>query len=131
MLDETHGAPHTKTILVGDDDEMIVDLVRFRLERDGYRVITARDGEEALNSAREHRPDLCVLDVMMPKLSGVEVLQELRRDPELARLPVILLTARGQDVDLDRGFDAGANDYVTKPFSPSELRQRVRQQLSD
>jgi DNA-binding response OmpR family regulator len=123
--------PDTKTILVGDDDEIIVDLVRFRLERDGYRVITVGDGEEALKAAREHRPDLCVLDVMMPKLSGVEVLQELRRDPDLARLPVILLTARGQDVDLDRGFDAGANDYVTKPFSPSELRQRVRQQLSD
>jgi DNA-binding response OmpR family regulator len=118
-------------VLIADDDADVLDLVRYRLDQGGYGTITAVNGAEALMLARERLPDLCVLDVMMPKLSGVEVLQELRRDPDLARLPVILLTARGHDADLDAGFDAGANDYVTKPFSPSELRQRVRQQLSD
>ena len=92
-------------------------------------MITAGDGAEALELVREHRPDLCVLDVMMPKLSGIEVLKQLRTDPALAGLKVILLTSRAQDLDLDRGFEAGADDYVIKPFSPQELRQRVKRTL--
>jgi DNA-binding response OmpR family regulator len=119
-----------KTVLVVDDEQDILDLVRFRLEHDGYRVITASDGEAGLSLARAERPDLCVLDVMMPKLSGLEVLAQLRDDPSTAAMRVILLTARGQDADVDRGFELGAQDCVTKPFSPKELRRRVHAQLS-
>src|SRR6478672_5906543 len=118
------------TVLVADDEPDIIDLVRFRLEHDGYRVLTASDGEAALELVRSERPDVCVLDVMMPKLSGLEVLARLRAEPEIAGTRVILLTARGADDDIDRGFELGAHDYVTKPFSPKELRQRVRAQLS-
>jgi DNA-binding response OmpR family regulator len=119
-----------KTVLIADDDEDILNLVRFRLERDGLRVLLARDGQQALQTARQEGPDLCVLDVMMPKLSGLEVLAQLRRDPDTAAMPVILLTARAHEADVDTGFDGGANDYVIKPFSPQELRQRVRAQLN-
>jgi DNA-binding response OmpR family regulator len=119
-----------QTILVADDEQDILDLVRFRLQRDGYRVVTAQDGQAALDVARAEQPALCVLDVMMPKLSGLEVLTALRADDALAGTRVILLTARGQDGDVDRGFELGADDYVTKPFSPQELRRRVQAQLS-
>jgi DNA-binding response OmpR family regulator len=119
-----------KTVLVVDDERDILDLVRFRLEHDGYRVLTASDGQMGLTLAQAERPDLCILDVMMPKLSGLEVLAQLRADPSTANTRVILLTARGQDADVDRGFELGANDYVTKPFSPKELRRRVHAQLS-
>jgi DNA-binding response OmpR family regulator len=119
-----------KTVLVVDDEQDILDLVRFRLEHDGYRVITASDGERGLALARAERPDLCILDVMMPKLTGLEVLAQLRAEPATADTPVILLTSRGQDADVDRGFELGAQDYVTKPFSPQELRRRVHAQLS-
>ena len=119
-----------KTVLVADDEQDILDLVRFRLEHDGYRVLTASDGQTGLTLAQQERPDLCILDVMMPKLSGLEVLARLRADPATAATRVILLTARGQDADVDRGFELGANDYVTKPFSPKELRRRVHAQLS-
>ena len=119
-----------KTVLVMDDEQDILDLVRFRLEHDGYRVLTASDGQTGLTLAQQERPDLCILDVMMPKLSGLEVLARLRADPATAATRVILLTARGQDADVDRGFELGAQDYVTKPFSPKELRRRVHAQLS-
>ena len=120
----------TKTVLVVDDEQDILDIVRFRLEHDGYRVITASDGQTGLMLAQAERPDLCILDVMMPKLSGLEVLGHLRADPGTADMRVILLTARGQDADVDRGFEVGAHDYITKPFSPKELRRRVHAQLS-
>ena len=119
-----------KTVLVVDDEQDILDLVRFRLEHDGYWVLTAFDGQIGLTLAQQERPDLCILDVMMPKLSGLEVLARLRADPATAATRVILLTARGQDADVDRGFELGAQDYVTKPFSPKELRRRVHAQLS-
>jgi DNA-binding response OmpR family regulator len=120
----------TKTVLVVDDEQDILDLVRFRLEHDGYRVITASDGEAGLSLALAERPDLCVLDVMMPKLGGFEVLAQLRQDPATAAMRIIMLTARGQDADVDRGFELGAHDYMTKPFSPKELRRRVNAQLA-
>lgn len=119
-----------RTVLVADDEEDILNLVRFRLEREGLHVIAAHDGAQALELAREHRPDLCVLDVMMPKLSGLEVLARLRDDPRTASLRVIMLTARAQESDVDDGFDTGADDYIIKPFSPQELRRRVRAQLA-
>lgn len=116
----------SQTILVADDEDDILKLVRFGLERDGHRVVMASDGAGALEAVRAELPALCVLDVMMPKLSGLEVLQRLREDPRTAEVRVILLTARGREADVDRGFELGADDYVTKPFSPQELRRRVR-----
>jgi DNA-binding response OmpR family regulator len=113
-------------VLVADDDDDIRDLVAFRLDRAGYEVLRAGDGQEALDLAKEHRPDLAVLDVMMPKLTGYDVTRELRADPATSRIPVILLTARVQEADVARGFEAGADDYVKKPFSPQELKARVQ-----
>jgi DNA-binding response OmpR family regulator len=115
----------TTRILVADNDEDILTLVAFRLERQGYEVLVARDGAEALERARQELPDLCVLDVMMPKLTGYDVTRELRADPRTQDVPVILLTARVQEADVRSGFEAGADDYVRKPFSPQELRERV------
>ena len=113
-------------MLCADDDEDILSLVSLRLERAGYRVARARDGEEALERARSLRPEVIVLDVMMPRRTGVEVLGELRADPALAGIRVILLSARVQESDVDRGFESGADDYVKKPFSPNELRSRIQ-----
>jgi DNA-binding response OmpR family regulator len=112
--------------LVADDDPDILTLVGFRLERAGYEVLPARDGEEALALALEHQPDLAILDVMMPKLDGYEVTQRLRNNQSTSGMPVILLTARVQEADITRGFEAGADDYIKKPFSPQELRARVQ-----
>ena len=116
----------TPLVLVADDDPDILTLVGFRLERAGYEVLPARDGEEALALALERQPDLAILDVMMPKLDGYEVTQRLRKDPATSGMPVILLTARVQEADITRGFEAGADDYIKKPFSPQELRARVQ-----
>jgi DNA-binding response OmpR family regulator len=113
-------------VLVADDDADIRALVTFRLERAGYDVVEASDGEEALRLAREQTPDLAVLDVMMPKLTGDEVTRRIRGDEATQRMPVILLTARVQEEDVARGFEAGADDYIKKPFSPQELRARVQ-----
>jgi DNA-binding response OmpR family regulator len=113
-------------VLAADDDEDILELVAFRLERSGYTVLRARDGEEALRVAQEAKPDLAVLDVMMPKLDGFEVTRRLRADGATSTMPIILLTARAQDADVQAGFDAGADDYLRKPFSPQELRARVQ-----
>jgi DNA-binding response OmpR family regulator len=114
------------TVLVAEDDDDIRALVVYRLERSGYEVVQAQDGEEALRLAAECDPDLAILDVMMPKLDGYEVTRRLRQDDATSRLPVILLTARTQDSDVSQGFAAGADDYIRKPFSPDELRARVQ-----
>ena len=113
-------------VLVADDDSDIRELVTYRLTRSGYDVIGAADGEEAFELAASRQPDLCVLDVMMPKLDGLELTRRLRALPATAATPVILLTARSQEDDVARGFDAGADDYLRKPFSPDELGARVR-----
>jgi DNA-binding response OmpR family regulator len=120
----------TATVLVADDEPHLLRLVKFRLEREGYNVLTAADGETALNVAREQLPDLCVLDVMMPKRSGFDVLRELRADDRCRDMKVIMLTARAQDRDVDAGFSLGADDYITKPFSPQELRVRIGAHLT-
>jgi DNA-binding response OmpR family regulator len=111
-------------VLVADDDSDILSLVRLRLERSGYSVVSARNGAEALELARERRPRLAILDVAMPELNGLEVTQALRAEHN--DLPVILLTARARDTDVAAGAEAGADVYVTKPFSPQELESRVR-----
>ena len=117
-------------VLVADDDDDILDLVALRLSAAGYDVVTARDGEEALRVARERRPDLAVLDVTMPKLTGYDVTRALRADDRTSRMPVILLTARVQESDLAAGLEAGADDYLRKPFNAAELRARVAKLLS-
>ena len=126
MTDLTDEAP---VVLAADDDEDILALVTFRLERSGYVVLQARDGEEALELARERTPDLAVLDVMMPKIDGLELTRRLRAEERTSRMPIILLTARAQDTDVQQGFEAGADDYIRKPFSPRELKARVEAML--
>ncbi|HJS70775.1 MAG TPA: response regulator [Gaiellaceae bacterium] len=116
-------------VLVADDDPDILALVRFRLERDGYEVLSAPDGETALDLALARTPDLAVLDVMMPHLDGYELTRRLREHGPTTGIPIILLTARVQEPDLERGFEAGADDYVTKPFSPQALGERVQAAL--
>jgi len=118
-----------QTVLVVDDEPHLLRLVQFRLEREGYDVVTASDGQSALDSVFEHRPDLCLLDVVMPRRSGLEVLQELRADERSSALKVIMLTARATDADIERGMQMGADDYLTKPFSAADLRSRVAAQL--
>jgi two-component system phosphate regulon response regulator PhoB len=116
-------------ILVVEDESALVTLLRYNLEREGFRVAEARDGEEALLMAREQKPDLVLLDWMLPLLSGLEVCRQMRRMPETRSVPIIMLTARGEEGDKLRGLDSGADDYVTKPFSPSELVARIRAAL--
>ena len=113
-------------VLVVEDEAALVTLLRYNLEREGFRVAEARDGEEAMLQIAEQMPDLVVLDWMLPLMSGIEVCRQLRRLPETRRLPIVMLTARGEEGDKLRGLDAGADDYVTKPFSPSELIARLR-----
>jgi DNA-binding response OmpR family regulator len=117
-------------ILVADDEPFILRSLTYVLRKDGHEVLEARDGEEALAMARSGVPKIVFLDVMMPKRNGYEVLEELRKDPALAGAFVILLTAKGQETDRQRGLSAGADEYFTKPFSPSKITERVRQILS-
>ena len=112
-----------RKILVVDDEERMVRFIRLNLEHDGFRVIEAFNGNQAINKARSSLPDLVLLDVMMPDLDGFEVLRVLR---EVSSVPVIMLTAKGEEEDRVRGLELGADDYVTKPFSPRELVSRVR-----
>ena len=116
-------------VLVADDDPDILSLVTLRLERSGYDVVGAGDGEEALTAALARAADLALLDVMMPKLDGYEVTARLRAHEATRHMPIILLTARVQEADIARGVDAGADDYVRKPFSTQELRGRVQAAL--
>jgi CheY-like chemotaxis protein len=118
------------TILVADDEQDIRELVAYRLSRSGYHVLEACDGEEALRMAADKVPDMAVLDVMMPRLDGFELTQRLRETPATRQLPILLMSASVQDADISRGFAAGADDYLTKPFTPNELLDRVRAMLA-
>jgi two-component system, OmpR family, phosphate regulon response regulator PhoB len=115
--------PH---ILLVEDEKSLVELLRYNLEQSGYRVSVATNGEEALTAVADDRPDLVLLDWMLPLMSGLEVCRQLRRQPATSNIPIIMLTARGEEGDRIRGLDAGADDYVAKPFSPSELVARIR-----
>jgi DNA-binding response OmpR family regulator len=112
-----------KTILIADDEPTLVATLKYNLERESYEVITAADGEAALAAARSSRPDLVLLDLMMPGLNGIEVCRIIRRE---TRVPILILTARGEEADRVAGLEIGADDYVTKPFSMRELVARVR-----
>jgi phosphate regulon transcriptional regulator PhoB len=114
------------TVLVVDDERDIVELVRYHLEKEGFRCLAASDGPSALRLCREAGPDVVVLDRMLPGLDGLEVTRQLRRDAATARLPIIMLTARAEELDRVVGLEVGADDYVVKPFSPRELVARVR-----
>jgi two-component system alkaline phosphatase synthesis response regulator PhoP len=112
-------------ILVVDDEIYIVHILDFSLGMEGYEVITALDGEQALEKARAEKPDLIVLDIMMPKLDGYETCKILKSEPDTKDIPVILLSAKGRNVDQKIGFEVGADDYITKPFSPRKLVERI------
>jgi two-component system phosphate regulon response regulator PhoB len=114
------------TVLIVEDEAALTTLLRYNLEREGYRVFEARDGEEGLLIAGEVNPDLVILDWMLPQLSGIEVCRRLRSRGEMRNVPVIMLTARGEETDRIRGLDTGADDYIVKPFSMSEMLARVR-----
>jgi len=115
-----------KRILLIEDDRDIVELVRYNLDREGFQVTSATDGSSGLAQVRKSAPDVLLLDLMLPKLSGLEICKEIRRDQSLNRLPILMLTARGEEADRVIGLEMGADDYVTKPFSPRELVARVR-----
>jgi DNA-binding response OmpR family regulator len=114
------------TILVIDDEKDLIELVRYNLENDGFDVIAATDGQSGLDVVKKHRPDLVVLDLMMPGLDGLQVCQQLRADPQSARIPLIMLTAKATEADRIIGLELGADDYITKPFSPREVVARVK-----
>lgn len=116
----------TPYILVVEDEDALATLLHYNLEKEGYKVSLASDGEEALTQVDEHLPDLIVLDWMLPKVSGIEVCRRLRGRSETRNVPIIMLTARGEETDRIRGLDTGADDYIVKPFSMVELTARIR-----
>ena len=128
VVEETR--PARPLIVVADDDEDILVLVSFRLDRAGHEVLTARNGEEALQLICDRQPDAAVLDIKMPKLTGIDVVRQVRELESVGDTPVILLSAGVQEDTIARGFEAGANDYIRKPFSPDDLVQRLSDVLA-
>ncbi|WP_332673606.1 response regulator transcription factor [Aromatoleum sp.] len=120
----------TKKILIADDEQNIVISLEFLMKREGYSVSIANDGEEAVAMIRSEQPDLVLLDVMMPKKSGFEVCQEIKADPRLQSVRILMLTAKGRDTEVAKGLALGADGYMTKPFSTKELVERVRNMLA-
>jgi DNA-binding response OmpR family regulator len=116
----------SKAVLIADDDALVVEVVKNKLSRQGYRVATATDGLSAIAALNEAPPDLVILDAMMPVHDGYHVLREMKADPALAAIPVLMLSARKQEADRQTAFALGADDYLVKPFSPDELVVRVR-----
>jgi len=121
----------TQTVLIADDEPNIVISLEFLLEREGYRVLIARDGQEAVDTMQRELPDLVLLDVMMPRLSGYDVCQRIRQNPAWAGVKIVMLTARGREVEMTKGLALGADAYVTKPFSTRDLMEQVRRQLDE
>src|SRR5579871_2365072 len=115
-----------ESLLLIEDDPDIVELVQYNLEREGFRVASARDGERGLHDASSNHPSLILLDLMLPGMEGLEVCRALRHNRVTKRIPVVMLTAKGEETDIVLGLEMGADDYVTKPFSPRELAARVR-----
>ncbi|TMH10817.1 MAG: response regulator [Betaproteobacteria bacterium] len=119
----------SKTVLIADDEENIVISLEYLLQRDGYEVQVARNGQEALDAIARHAPDLVLLDVMLPRVSGFDVCQKIRENPAWQGVRVIMLTAKGRDVEMNKGYALGADAYITKPFSTKELLAQIRSQL--
>ncbi len=119
----------SKTILIADDEANILISLEFLMKREGYRVIMAHDGQEALDAISRESPDLLLLDVMMPRKSGFDVCQEVRASPEFKDTPILMLTAKGRDTDIAKGKAMGVNDYIVKPFSTRELVLKVQDML--
>ncbi len=119
----------TATVLIADDEPNILVSLEFLMQREGYRVLVARDGQQALDAVREHHPDLVLLDVMMPLLSGFEVCQAVRADDAVKGTRILMLSAKGRDTDIAKGRALGVDDYMTKPFSTRELVAKVRSLL--
>ena len=117
-------------VLVAEDEQDILELIRFTLEFNGFEVVTASNGAEAVEKARQTKPDLILLDVRMPKMTGYEACQALKATPDTQGIPVVFLSARGQEADVKHGLTLGATDYILKPFSPEELPGRLREILS-
>ena len=120
-----------KKILIADDEQNIVISLEFLMKREGFEELIANDGEEAVRRIRSDPPDLVLLDVMMPKKSGFEVCQEIKADPALAAVRILMLTAKGRDTEVAKGLALGADAYMTKPFSTKELVEKVRSMLGD
>ncbi|NMF87287.1 response regulator transcription factor [Aromatoleum petrolei] len=120
-----------KKILIADDEQNIVISLEFLMKREGYEVSIASDGDEAARRIRAEKPDLVLLDVMMPKKSGFEVCQEVKSNPELQSVRILMLTAKGRDTEVAKGLALGADAYMTKPFSTKELVERVRSMLAE
>ena len=118
-----------KKVLIADDEQNIVISLEFLMKREGFEVLVANDGDEAIQRIRAERPDLVLLDVMMPKKSGFEVCQEVKADPALAAVRILMLTAKGRDTEVAKGLALGADAYMTKPFSTRELVDKVRSLL--
>ncbi len=116
-----------KKILVVDDKREVVELVTATLEGEGYQIICAFDGREALEKIGREKPDLVLLDIVMPKMNGFEVLSEAKNDPQTKDIPIIMITAKGQKLDEDKGRRLGAEDYIIKPFSPSHLLKKIEE----
>ena len=124
MTSDTHR--ERPLVLVAEDDHDIRRLLTLQMKLEGYEVVDVADGREALRLARERRPDVAVLDIVMPGMRGSDVAQEIRHDPNVSGMAIMLLTALGRESDVLLGFESGADDYVAKPFSPAEVRARVR-----
>jgi two-component system response regulator MtrA len=117
-------------VLIVDDDPDIRELVAFKLRQMGYDVLVEKDGEAGLQTAIDQKPSLILLDVMMPKMNGIELCRRLRNDPATSSIPIILITAKAQEIDVERGLAAGADDYIVKPFSPRDLVVRIEAMLA-
>lgn len=120
-----------KTILVADDEPFVLRSLEFILKKEGYRVLTAVDGQEALDKARAESPDLCLLDIQMPRMDGNQVCRQLRDDPERKNTYIVMITAKGQEADRQISLESGANEYFTKPFSPRKVITRVKEILGE
>ncbi|MCK4537935.1 MAG: response regulator [Candidatus Krumholzibacteria bacterium] len=116
-------------VLVVDDEINITQILEFSIGSEGYEVLTASNGEEAIDKARREQPDLIILDIMMPKIDGYEACRILKANPITKNIPVVLLTAKGRDIDKRLGYEVGASDYIIKPFSPNKLIERIHELL--
>jgi len=119
-----------KKILIADDKPEVLELVRVSLGSEDYQIIDASDGKEALEKIKKEKPDLVLLDIVMPKMDGFEVLNKLKKDPQIKEIPIIMLTAKGQKIDQEKGQRLGAAGYIVKPFSPSALLTKIEEMLT-